>query len=178
MYCDILFYRTALQLKIFIQKPWLFTAYTMLWATLVSIVVVCLVQGYDGQTVDSGRLPGDTEPRLYTLRVEPNLKMENASFTGSVDIKVAVKTTTSRITLNAKGLVLHEIRVTDENTNRDIGVHSWSYAEDREQVMISMDRHVLANRIYTICIRFEGILRDDGTGFFKSSYETDSDGKK
>lgn len=150
----------------------------MLWATVVSIVVLCLFQGYDGQTVDSGRLPGDTEPRLYTLRVVPNLMSENASFTGSVDIKVAVKTTTSAITLNSKGLVLQEIRVTDENTDRNIGVKSWSYKEDREQVMISMDRHVLANRIYTISIRFEGILRDDGTGFFKSSYETYWDGIK
>ncbi|XP_060860636.1 aminopeptidase N-like [Metopolophium dirhodum] len=150
----------------------------MLWTTVVSIVVLCLVQGYDGQTVVSGRLPGNTEPRSYVLRVEPNLKPENASFAGSVDITVAVMTATSTITLNSKGLVLHDIRVTDENTDRDINVHSWSYAEDREQVVISMDGHVLANRRYTIRIRFEGILRDDGTGFFKSGYETDSDGKK
>lgn len=150
----------------------------MMWATVFSIVVLCLVQGYDGQTVDSGRLPDNTEPRSYALRVEPNLEPENASFAGSVDITIAVMTATSTITLNSKGLVLHDIRVTDENTDRDISVSSWSYVEDREQVVISMDGHVLANRRYTIRIKFEGILRDDGTGFYKSGYETDSDGKK
>lgn len=150
----------------------------MLWATVVSIVIVCLVTGYDAQTSDSMRLPGNTEPRSYVLRVEPNLETENATFSGSVDITIEVMTTTSTITLNSKDLVLHEIKVTDENTDRDIGVSFWSYAEDREQVVISMDGHVLANRRYTIRIRFEGILRDDGTGFFKSGYETEEHGKK
>jgi len=168
----------VLQLPICSQTQWLFAVYTMLWATVVSIVVLCLVRGYGGQTADPGRLPGNTEPRSYALRVEPNLKPENASFTGSVDITIAVMTATSTITLNSKGLVLHGIRVTDENTDRDISVSSWIYVEDREQVVISMDGHVLANRRYTISIKFEGILRDDGTGFFKSGYEPDSDGKK
>jgi len=140
------------------------------------VAIFCLVAGYDAKTEDTSRLPGNSEPRLYALRVEPNL--ENATFSGSVDITIEVKTTTSAITLNSKDLVLHEIKVTDENTDRDISVKSWSYAEDREQVVISMDGHVLANRRYTIRIRFEGILRDDGTGFFKSGYETELDGKK
>lgn len=150
----------------------------MSWVTVVSIVVFCLVMGYDGQSTDSGRLPDDTEPLLYVLRVEPNLETENASFAGTVDITIEAKTTTSTITLNSKDLALHEITVTDENTGRVIGVNSWSYVNDREQVMISMDGHVMATRRYTIRIRFEGILRDDGMGFFKCGYDTELDGKK
>uniref|UniRef100_A0A2S2P8T3 Aminopeptidase n=1 Tax=Schizaphis graminum TaxID=13262 RepID=A0A2S2P8T3_SCHGA len=150
----------------------------MLWVTAVFIVVSSFVRGYDGQTVDSARLSGDTEPRSYALKIEPNLETENASFAGRVDITIVVKTTTTVITLNSKDLVLHEVEVTDEITGRDIRVRSLSYEEDREQVIISMEGHVLANRLYTMRIRFEGILRDDGTGFFKSAYETESEGKK
>jgi len=157
----------------------LFAVRAMLWVTVVFVVVVSsFVRGYDGQTVDSGRLPGDTEPSSYVLKIEPNLETENATFAGRVDITIAVKTTTTAITLNSKDLVLHEVRVTDEITGRDNKVRSWSYEEDREQVIISMEGHVLANRVYTIRIKFEGILRDDGRGFFKSAYETESDGKK
>ncbi|XP_025208516.1 endoplasmic reticulum aminopeptidase 1-like isoform X2 [Melanaphis sacchari] len=153
--------------------------HTMLWVLMVCMVFSSLVRSSDvSQIVDSGRLPGDTEPRSYVLRIEPNLETENASFTGRVDITIKVKTTTSVITLNSKDLMLHEIKLKDENTGRNIRVISWSYAREQEQVMISVDGHVLGNRIYTIRILFEGILRDDGTGFFKSAYETYSDGKK
>jgi len=148
----------------------------MSWATVVFVV------GYVGQTVmatDSGRLPDDTKPLSYKLTMEPSPYKEfNASFTGSVDIEIAVRTSTSTITLNSKDLVLHDIRVTDKNTGRSIGVRSWSYDADREQVTISLDGHVLASRVYMLRIRFEGILRDDGTGFFRSAYDTVSDGKK
>jgi len=154
----------------------------MSWATVVFVVVSSLVGVHFGQTViatDSWRLPDDTEPLSYKLTMEPSLYKDfNASFAGSVDIEIAVRTSTSAITLNSKDLVLHAISVTDKDTYRSIGVSSWSHDADREQVTISLDGHVLANRVYTIRMRFEGILRDDGTGFFRSAYDTVSDGKK
>lgn len=154
----------------------------MSWATVVFVVISSLVGGYVGQivmTTDYGMLPDDTEPLSYKLTMEPSLYKEfNSSFTGSVDIEIAVRTSTSAITLNSKDLVLHSVSVTDKSTYRSIEVRDWSYDADREQVTISLDGHVLASRVYMMRIRFEGVLRDDGTGFFRSPYDTFSNGKK
>lgn len=144
---------------------------------LMLIVVFSLIQGFDSQN-GFGNLPDDTKPESYTLNVVPDFKRENASFVGQVDILIVVKTTTYMITLNSKNLALNGIRVTDENTNRNITVNSWSYAKDEEQVKILLDEHVLANRKYMISIRFKGLLRDDGNGFFKSYYTSISGKKK
>ncbi|VVC40903.1 Hypothetical protein CINCED_3A018294 [Cinara cedri] len=125
-----------------------------------------------------GRLPDNTVPETYVLSVVPNFETANASFTGHVCILVEVKTTTPVITLNSKDLVIHKVNVTDKFTNRNVKVNSWKYAVDHEQVEIYVDEHVLANRKYTVCIFFRGILRDDGIGFFRSSYTFSLDSKK
>lgn len=136
------------------------------------IVIVLLLRDSDG------RLPDDTVPELYVLRVAPDLGAAVAPFTGQVDIVIWVKNTTPVIVLNSKYLHLKDIKVTDENTYRDIQVSSWEFSEDQEQVRILMSRHVLANRRYTISIQFKGNLRDDATGFFKSYYTVNSNEKK
>jgi len=144
---------------------------------LLVFVILGLVQSFSGQN-DFGHLPDETEPKSYVLRVEPNFAKETASFTGRVNILIGVKTTTSAITLNSKDLIIKEINVTDVDTNRNIGVHYWDYEKDQERVKIYLHGHVLASRKYTISIQFEGLLRDDGNGFFKSHYSSVSGKRK
>lgn len=122
-------------------------------------------------------LPGDTVPESYALAIEPNLETVNNSLTGQVYILIGVKTTTPVITLNAKGLTIQQVLITDMSTGRDVKVDYWDYADDREQLNIYVDRRVLANRKYTIYIRFVGTLRDDHNGFFKSFYTSRSGDK-
>eukprot|EP00102_Acyrthosiphon_pisum_P020054 XP_016657264.1 PREDICTED: uncharacterized protein LOC107882820 isoform X2 [Acyrthosiphon pisum] len=103
------------------------------------LVVFAYVRGYDEKpNLDFGRLPDDTEPESYALSVVPDFDAVNPSFTGLVDISIVVKTTTAEITFNSKDLVLHEITITDDNTNTDVRVDSWKCMEDLEQVKVKV----------------------------------------
>jgi len=124
------------------------------------------------------RLPSDTVPESYVLNVEPNFETPNASFTGHVEISVRVTTNTTVLTLNARGLVLDEIEVTEDKTNKNVGVKSWDYVPDLDQVKIWTDIPILANRKYVVRIWFTGLLRNGGVGFFKSSYTSSTGNKK
>lgn len=138
-------------------------------------VVIGLVRGHE---TGFGRLSGDTVPESYVLRVVPDFEAAIPSFAGQVDIAIRVKTTTPTITLHSKDLVLDAVKVTDVDTDRVIDGTTWDYVNVREQVQILMQGYVLANRKYTVSIRFNGRLRDDAKGFFKTFYTTNSNDKK
>lgn len=139
---------------------------------LILVVFAHHVRGYDEkQTVDFGRLPDDTLPEWYALSLVPDFNATKPSFTGRVDISILVKTTTSKITLNSKDLMLHEIRITDDETNGDVRVDSWKYVEDLDQVKVKVDGHILAKRKYKIHIDYSGYLNDDASNIFHTSYD-------
>ncbi|KAE9538121.1 hypothetical protein AGLY_006093 [Aphis glycines] len=79
---------------------------------------------------DFVRLSDDTEPLSYKLTMERDF--------------------TRNLTLPSPAQWTSRLQVMDENTNRSIGVRSWTYDEDREQVTISLNGHVLASRVYMI----------------------------
>jgi len=136
------------------------------------LVVFAHVRGYDEKpNLDFIRLPDDTEPELYALSVVPDFDAVNPSFSGRVDILILVKTTTAEITFNSKDLVLHEIRITDDNTNGDVGVDSWKYIEDLEQVKVKITGLIFAKRKYTIHIDYSGYLNDGASKIFHTSYD-------
>lgn len=141
----------------------------MQWFLAFFIVIVLFLRGSDS------RLPDDTVPVSYVLKVAPDLGAEAAPFTGQVDIVIWVKNPTPVIVFNSKDLKLEDIKVTDVNTNQNIQVDSWEY-DEFEQVRVST--RVFADKKYTISIRFNGYLRDDATGFFKSYYTINSNEKK
>jgi len=136
------------------------------------LVVFAHVRGHDEKpNLDFGRLPDDTEPEWYALSVVPDIDAVNPSFIGRVDISIVVKTTTNEITFNSKNLVLHEIRITDDNTNGDVRVESWKCVEDLEQVQVKVDGHILAKQKYTIHVDYTGYLNDDNSNIFHTSYD-------
>lgn len=143
------------------------------------VVALVLAGGGFGDGTDAGRSPGDTVPESYALElVAPDLARENASFAGRVDIAIRANAAATAIALHSKGLVVNGVDVTDAATGRRVGVNSWTYAERQERVDVLLDGHVLAGRRYTVSVRFQGLLRDDGNGFFKSYYTSVSGERK
>lgn len=132
--------------------------------------------GFAGRTgPDWYALPGDTVPESYALAVEPELGTATGSLAGRVYISIGVRTTTAAITLNAQGLTVQQVRITDRSTGADVTVDSWDCADER--LTIYAAGRVLANRKYTVYVRFVGTLRDDDRGFFQSFYTSRSVGK-
>lgn len=131
--------------------------------------------GFAGRTGPGRPLPGDTVPESYALAVEPELGTAVGSLAGRVYVAIAVKTATAAITLNAQGLTVRQVRITDRSTGADVKVDSWDCADQR--LTIRTAARVLPNRKYTVYVRFVGTLRDDDRGFFQSSYTSRSAGK-
>lgn len=78
------------------------------------------------------------------------------------------------LTLNADGLNITQIDVTDTtNTSTPIaiGVIGFNFVVKNEQLKIHLDTPgLIADRVYEVRIVYSGKLRDDMTGFYKSSY--------
>ncbi|XP_050432734.1 uncharacterized protein LOC126840818 [Adelges cooleyi] len=127
-----------------------------------------LVQGLHGLSV---HLPEDTVPVSYDLTIAPDFDRGNGTFAGTVDIVILVKSFTSVIVLNSKDLDITSIQVTDRDDRQEIKVNDWIYlVNPQEQIRIKTNTTLEAENKYKLSVKFNGYLRNDMTGFYKSSY--------
>jgi len=132
------------------------------------------------EKMDVFRLPNNTEPISYRLNVQPFIEPEKNNFTfiGTVLITIRVKITTEELTLNIDGLTINQIKVKDTNSSTDIKVAGNNIVKKNEQLIIQlMTPGLIADRVYEVEIAYSGELRNDMSGFYKSSY-TDENSKK
>lgn len=125
-------------------------------------------------TMDVFRLPGDTEPLSYTLRVWPFVNPEKDSFTfeGEVVIRVLAINGTDELTLNAVDLNVMSVAVTDLDKNTELDPVGFAVVARNEQLKIQVGSPgLIADRTYDVKIKYTGNLRDDMTGFYRSSYQ-------
>lgn len=116
------------------------------------------------------RLSDDVLPRTYRLWLEPDL--DAAVFAGVVEIDVEITAPTSQIVLNAVEIEIQRATiVTAENAALECDVRF--DAETERAIFEPGD--VLAPGAATISINFTGILNDQLTGFYRSTF-TDADG--
>lgn len=132
------------------------------------------------EKMDVFRLPNNTEPISYTLNVQPFIEPEKNNFTfiGTVLITIRVKITTEQLTLNMDGLTIKQIKVKDTNSSTDIEVAGKNIVKKNEQLIIQLKTPgLIADRVYEVEIAYSGELRNDMSGFYKSSY-MDENSKK
>lgn len=126
------------------------------------------------EKMDVYRLPNDTEPLSYRLMVGPVVGDGDGPFmfSGDVAIRVRAKASTAVLTLNADaGLNVSSVNVTDVETSTKVEVTHLDAVDKNEQLKIRLgDPGLIASREYEVKIAYSGYLRDDMTGFYKSSY--------
>jgi puromycin-sensitive aminopeptidase len=115
------------------------------------------------------RLPKDIVPRHYRLRFEPFL--DDATFTGSVEILADVTHPTEVILLNALDLEIGSVEVEAATGRLAPGIE---YQPDQQRVRLSLSEPLEPGSV-TIRLAFQGVLNDLLVGFYRSTY-TDSDG--
>jgi len=129
--------------------------------------------------MDVFRGPNNTEPISYSLNVQPFIepKTDNFTFIGTVVIMIRAKTTTEQLTLNADGLKINQIDVTDKNSSTIVEVTGNDVVVNNEQLIIQLKSPgLIADRVYEVNITYSGELRNDMSGFYKSWY-TDENNK-
>ena len=117
------------------------------------------------------RLPTTVVPSHYRITLEPNL--DEATFSGTVEIEVEVRHATDQIQLNSAELQISSAWMLDAvgaRTDATLVEHD----EDLERVSLGFGSKLTPGP-YTIGAEFTGVLNDQLRGFYRSTF-TDDDG--
>lgn len=122
------------------------------------------------------RLPNGTKPETYDVFISTSVHSQNFTFEGSVSIVLLAESEASSITLHSHELhVIHAVSLLREDTRLPIQLGSATFDRINEFLTIPLANDALeAGQRYLLYIVFEGQLRDDARGFYKSSYVDDS----
>jgi len=108
-------------------------------------------------------LPANVAPRHYDVYFATNLKAE-FKYEGEVTIEVDVKETTSRVTLHAHELTIHEAKIDDAAVTTSV---------EADKQFLHLDAaEPLAVGSHRIHIAFQGIHNDKMAGFYRSTTDT------
>ncbi|KAJ5986253.1 hypothetical protein N7451_010618 [Penicillium sp. IBT 35674x] len=116
-----------------------------------------------------GRLPMNVRPIHYNLTLEPDL--EKFDFQGKVEVWVNILDTTDSITLHIGDLFVQNVHICGD----EIPVENFSINKDKEMMTIHMQNPISAGETVTLSIGFNGVLNDNLSGFYRSSYKDEND---
>lgn len=153
-----------------------------------NILVVCLLTYFlsssfiyaqnledDSEDLFVYRLPDNTEPVSYDLRMKPivDLKNDNYTFIGQVDIVIRVIRYTTEVTLNSKNLNISSVsRFRDLKTKRYTAVKEYYHEEKTDQMVIRLSKSIVPPRLYNFTINFEGTLNNNFMGLHRYFYDS------
>jgi len=96
---------------------------------------------------------------------------DSYTFGGQVEILIYINSITPNVTLNAKDMQIKSVAITEIKTQADQSVDSYELDNDAEFLNIYAANNLLTGRQYQVKIVFQGLLRTDMTGFYRSMYK-------
>jgi Peptidase M1 N-terminal domain len=132
-------------------------------AVIFLFIVASLVKC---QSPENYRLPNNVVPSIYDLHIVVDL--DGLKFSGTETIYVRANQPTSVIELHLLDLSVSDVQVI-EGTNA-IAISEKIYKNDTQMFKITLDASLMAGRKYQIKMNFEGEIRDDMKGLYRSSY--------
>lgn len=118
----------------------------------------------------SFRLPNDTEPVSYNIRLSTDIHRGVFEFQGEVTINIRALEDTSSITLHSRQTIIERIDLFNPNGTLYEGNVFFTYDSEVEFLVIRVNRGLEAGQELTIEISYSGILRTELMGFFRQSY--------
>ncbi|MBC8453225.1 MAG: M1 family peptidase, partial [Chloroflexi bacterium] len=115
------------------------------------------------------RLPTFVVPSHYRISLEPNL--DEATFSGSVEIEVEIGLATDNIQINSANLQISSASVLDAVGGKTVA-SGVEHDEDMERATLNFESE-LPSGPYTIVVEFTGILNDQLHGFYRSAFTDD-----
>lgn len=132
-------------------------ATVIVWFALVTRVI--------SQT-SQNRLSKSIVPSIYELHITVDL--DNLRFSGNETIYVRVHQPTSTIELHLLDLSVDNVQVIEGENGVDIA--SQIYDSVMQVYRITMSQTLVAGHDYEISMNFEGEIKDDMKGLYRSSY--------
>lgn len=143
------------------------------------LILLLLILGY--VSAQNYRLNNEVIPSKYTISLTPNFDAAQANtplttFSGVVAIIIRATTPVTTIRLHSKKLTIQPngITLTQSGSLTSMVISSIS-AEDAitEMRTIALEIPMTINVDYTLRIQYTGIINDDMTGLYRSSYNDD-----
>lgn len=137
----------------------------------LSLVFACSVSSlpFNEQRIDefSYRLPNHTFPVHYDVHLRTSIHEADFTVTGNVNILVNVIEETDSIVIHSMYNTINSIILSSAGITIPITYESNTVFQ---QIRILPSITLPANTVYDIFIEFEGVLRNDDAGFYRSSY--------
>lgn len=114
------------------------------------------------------RLPLNIIPETYELHLTPYLEEGNFTFDGIVNISANVATATNKVVFHTNEITWNNITVTSNGT--EIGIVDISHSSTYHFLTIELEFTISVGSVLAIYIEYQGILNDQMTGFYRSSY--------
>jgi aminopeptidase N len=118
----------------------------------------------------SYRLPNDTIPIRYDIQLTTRVDEGNFDFTGNVKINLRIVTQTNTITIHSKQLTILSTELRN-SVGGVIGTQPATLDPVTEFLTVqTLVGQLAAGQEYVLEINYNGILRQDDQGFYRSSY--------
>lgn len=116
------------------------------------------------------RLPKNIIPISYTIILTPNISKNNFTFSGDVTIRTRVYIETDEIIFHrGQNITIDEISIFNSKKG-PIEKFNNTYYDKTEKHVSLLNTRMPANSTTDIQITYNGIIRDDMIGFYRSSY--------
>jgi hypothetical protein len=130
------------------------------------------------------RLSDQVVPLHYEVRLIPHIVEDNFTTDGEVSIDVQVREPTNTIAMHTMNITMDEgwTKLIRKGEEKDVNfvqtyVPQQHHYDDKTQILSIRFDELLDIGIYTLHLKFAGILADNTRGFYKTFY-TDDDGNK
>jgi len=145
-------------------------------AILLAALLCALVRG-QGDPVAEYRLPENTSPISYDLWFAPNFSDWTVTGVANITI-ITVAPDVKKVTLNLKDLTVNNVSIVIiDGPKRKVEIEDLVYLTNNEQFEIQLKRPVPLNKRLLLTINYEGKIREDMTGLYKSSYTENGETK-
>jgi len=118
----------------------------------------------------SFRLPNNTEPVSYNIRLSTDIHRGIFGFQGEVTLNIRALQTTNSITLHSRQTIIERIDLFNPNGTLYEANVPFTYDSVVEFLVIPVERELEADQELTIEISYQGFLRTELMGFFRQSY--------
>lgn len=119
------------------------------------------------------RLPNTTHPESYDISLSTRIDKDMFDFFGHVRIAVVVDETTNEIVLHTRQLVVSDVRLVRFSGNVPIPValqpHTYDVVPEFLKIR-TVSQNLMAGDRLSLEITYNGTLRNDMLGFYRSSY--------
>lgn len=112
------------------------------------------------------RLSKNVTPSIYDLHI--GVSMESLRFSGSETIYIHANQPTSAIELHALDLSIYDVHVIEGEN--ELPITATRYNDETQIYTITLGQSLISGGNYTLKLEFEGEIKDDMKGLYRSSY--------